>query len=75
VNKGKVRSRFFRGSISEIERIFRESAGKRIEYKFVVVQPGISKSNSGADSLSVLAAANEFVHSLGASDVIVFGSD
>ena len=75
VNKGKVRSRFVRGSISEIERIFRESAGKRIEYKFVVVQPGISKSNSGADSLSVLAAANEFVHSLGASDVIVLGSD
>lgn len=74
VNKGKVRSRFIQGSISEIERIFRESAGKRMEYKFVIVQPGVSKSKAGDDSLSVLAAANEFVHSLGASDVVVMGS-
>jgi hypothetical protein len=74
VNKGKVRSRFILGSISEIERILRESAGKRVEYKFVIVQPGISKSKAGDESLSVLAAANEFVHSLGASDVDVMGS-
>jgi len=74
VNKGKVRSRFIVGSMSEIERILRESAGKRLEYKFVIVQPGISKSKAGDESLSVLAAANEFVHSLGASDVDVMGS-
>jgi superfamily II DNA or RNA helicase len=75
VNKGKVRSRFIRGSVSEIERIFRESAGKRLAYRFVIVQPGISQSRVSADSLSVLAAANEFVHSLGASDVVVLGSN
>jgi hypothetical protein len=44
-------------------------------YQFVIVQPGVSKSQVGADSLSVLAAANEFVHSLGASDVVVYGSE
>ena len=73
--KGKIRSSFVRGSVPDAERIFRESAGKRLMYQFVIVQPGVSKSQVGADSLSVLAAANEFVHSLGASDVVVYGSE
>jgi len=74
VNKGKVRSCFVRGSGNELERIFRESVGKRIEYKFVIVQPGISKTGIGAEGLSVLAAANEFIHSLGAHDLSVMAS-
>jgi hypothetical protein len=74
VSKGKVRSRFIRGSLAELERIYRESAGKKMEYKFAIVQPGISKMNIGDESLSVLAAANEFVHSLGAEDLSVMAS-
>lgn len=71
VRDGKPYSRFVRGSMAEMERIFRESPGRPIEYRFSVVQPGISKSGITDEGLSVLAAANEFIHTLGAQDLNV----
>jgi hypothetical protein len=41
---------------------------------FAIVQSDFSKSIAGPDSLSVVAAANEFIHSLGASDILVLRS-
>jgi hypothetical protein len=45
-----------------------------MEYRFVVVQPGISSQMVGAEGLSILAAAEGFIHSLGAKDLEVWGS-
>lgn len=72
--KGKIHSRFIRGTLEDFERLLRDSAGKEIEYRFVVVQPGISKAKITEEGLSVLAAANEFLHSLGAQDLLVLGA-
>ena len=74
VNKGKIQSRFIRGTLDDFERFIRDRAGKQLEYRFVVVQPGISQEKVGDEGLSVLAAANEFIHSLGAEELSVLGA-
>jgi superfamily II DNA or RNA helicase len=74
INKGKARSRFIRGTLDDFEKLIRDRAGKQLEYRFVVVQPGISKAKIGNEGLSVLAAANEFIHSLGAEELAVLGA-
>lgn len=74
VSKGKSRSRFIRGTLAEFERIIRDRAGRQMEYRFVVVQPGISSKKVGTEGLSVLAAADGFIHSLGARDLEVWAS-
>jgi superfamily II DNA or RNA helicase len=54
--KGKVLSCFEKGSVQELERIFRDSNGKKIDYSFAIVQPGVSQRKLGPGGLSALAA-------------------
>jgi hypothetical protein len=74
VNKTNVKSRFVRGNLAEMESALRNAAGKQVRYQFVVVQPGVSKSGLGEKGLSILAAADDFIHSLGAQKLVVLGS-
>lgn len=74
VNQTKVKSRFVRGSLAEMENALRNAGGKQMQYQFVVVQPGVSKSALGEKGLSILAAADDFIHSLGAQKLLVLGS-
>lgn len=74
VNKTKVKSRFVRGNLAEMESALRNAAGKQMQYQFVVVQPGASKNGLGEKGLSILAAADDFIHSLGAQKLVVLGS-
>jgi superfamily II DNA or RNA helicase len=67
-------SRFSRGTAQEAEALLRDRGPKRLDYCLVVVQPGISKQFLGEDGSSVLGAADEFVRSLGALPLVVFGS-
>lgn len=68
-------SRFVKGDLQLFERLINERGVRALKYRFVIVQPGISKSQIGEDGGSILAAADEYVRSIGATDLIVLGSE
>jgi hypothetical protein len=67
-------SRFVKGDIGLFEKLINQRGSRTLTYRFVIVQPGISKSQIGEDGCSVLAAADGYVLSIGAAKLIVLGS-
>jgi hypothetical protein len=67
-------SRFIKGDFPAFQQLIDERGARSLNYEFAVVQPGISKSLLGEDGGSVLAAADEYVRSIGASKLLVLGS-
>jgi len=67
-------SRFIRGNLAQFERIMNEAKTRRLTYQLIAVQPGIARSQLENTNGSVLAAANEYLHQIGANDLIVWGS-
>lgn len=67
-------SRFVRGTLQEVQDLFRDRGATRLEYQLVIVQPGISKMQLDEAGASVLSAADEFIRSLGALPLVVLGS-
>lgn len=68
-------SRFVKGDFTAFERALGQRGSRSLNYQFAVVQPGISKMGLGEDGASILAAADEYVRSIGAMKLVVLGSD
>jgi hypothetical protein len=68
-------SRFARGDVEQFERLVLERGPRPLKYEFIVVQPGISKALLSENSGAVLAAADEYVANIGASNFVVLSSE
>lgn len=67
-------SRFVKGDFATLERLINQRGPRSLNYQFAVVQPGISKAGLEEDGAAVLAAADEYVRSIGAMSLIVLAS-
>lgn len=72
--RAKSGSQFVRGNLSTFEKLLRDGIAKGLDFRLVAVQPGASRSALTANVLSVLGAANEYVHQLGLDNLRVIGS-
>lgn len=72
--RSRTGSRFVRGDFALFDRLMSEAKGRRLTYQLVAVQPGISQAALTNNTGSVLAAANDYVHQLGAKDLLVWAS-
>ena len=67
-------SQFVRGDLAAFETLMRQGMSQGLVFRLVAVQPGASRAGLTSDVLSVLGAANEYVHQLGLEDLRVMGS-
>lgn len=67
-------SEFVRDDLATFEAMMRDGFSRGLVVRLIAVQPGASRDGLTEDVLSVLGAANEYVHQLGLDDLRVLGS-
>jgi hypothetical protein len=67
-------SQFLKGAPRAMKKMLERAARKELRYEIILVQPGIAASRSTEKTLSVIAAANEFVRMAGPIQMKVIGS-
>lgn len=67
-------SQLLKGTSRAMKKMLERAAREEVRYEIILVQPGIAMSRSTEKTLSVIAAANEFVKMAGPIQMKVIGS-